>query len=128
MNYLLDTHLLLWAAGQPERLSSIARALIEDRNNQLHYSPASLWEISIKRNLGRKDFQAEPRLLKRGMLDNGYVELPITSEHALALDLLPPIHKDPFDRILLAQAFAEGITLVTVDPVLLQYPVSVRGV
>lgn len=128
MKFLLDTHLLLWAAGQPERLSKTARALLEDKNNQLFFSPASLWEVSIKRNLGRKDFQVDPRLLRRGLFDNDYLELPITGEHTLVLELLPPIHKDPFDRILLAQALAEGVTLATVDPLLLQYPISVRGV
>jgi PIN domain nuclease of toxin-antitoxin system len=125
---LLDTHLLLWAAGIPERLSRAAISLLNDPANELLFSAASLWEVTIKRGLGRDDFQANPRLLRRGLLDNGYDELPITSEHAIAVDLLPPIHKDPFDRILLAQSLIEGITLVTSDPLVAQYPAAVRRV
>ncbi|MGP0059667.1 MAG: type II toxin-antitoxin system VapC family toxin [Beijerinckiaceae bacterium] len=128
MKLLLDTHLLLWAAGQPEHLSAAARAMIDDPQNELLFSAASLWEISIKRGLGRKDFQADPRLLRRGLLENDYLELPITSEHAVAIDVLPPIHKDPFDRILIAQSMVEGITLLTVDSLVAQYPGPVRRV
>ncbi len=128
MKLLLDTHLLLWAAGQPDRLSAAACALIEAADNELIFSAASLWEIAIKRGLGRDDFLIDGRLLRRGLLDNGYVELPICSEHALAIDTLPPLHKDPFDRILVAQAIVEGITLLTADPVMAQYPGPVRRV
>lgn len=128
MKLLLDTHLLLWAAGQPERLSSAARTLIADAGNELLFSSASIWEVSIKRGLGRADFRVDPRLLRRGLRDNGYGEVPITSEHAASLDSLPPIHKDPFDRILVAQAMVEGITLLTIDPLVAQYPGPVRGV
>lgn len=128
MKLLLDTHLLLWTAEGPRRLSKVARALISDQDNELLFSAASLWEIAIKRSLGRNDFQLDPRLLRRGLLDNGYAELPITSEHALATDSLRPIHKDPFDRILIAQATVEGITLLTVDPLVAQYPGPVRRV
>ena len=115
MILLLDTHLLLWAVGMPDRLSTAARALLEDPDIQLFFSAASLWEIAIKRGLGRTDFQVDPRLLRRGLTDNGYRELAITGEHALQVDSLPLIHKDPFDRILVAQAMAEGITLLTSD-------------
>jgi PIN domain nuclease of toxin-antitoxin system len=115
VRYLLDTHLLLWAAGMPDRLSKEAAALIDDRENTLLFSPISLWEVSIKRALGRTDFTVDPHLLRRGLIDNGYEELPLISEHALALDRLPPLHKDPFDRMLIAQALAEGITLLTSD-------------
>jgi len=125
---LLDTHLLLWTAEGSRRLSKIARTLISDPENELLFSAASLWEIAIKRSLGRDDFQVDLRLLRRGLLDNGYVELPITSEHTLATDSLPPIHKDPFDRILIAQATVEGVTLLTVDSVVAQYPGPVRKV
>jgi PIN domain nuclease of toxin-antitoxin system len=125
---LLDTHLLLWAAGQPERLSRSARALIEEPLNELLFSAASLWEITIKRSLGRADFRVNPRILRRGLLDNGYVELPILSGHAVAVEDLPPIHKDPFDRILIAQSIVEGIVFVTADPLIAQYDDSVRKV
>jgi len=125
---LLDTQLLLWAAGQPERLSAAARKLLNDPRNELLFSAASLWEVAIKSSLGREDFRAEPRLLRRGLLDNGYVELPVTSQHAVNIDGLPPLHKDPFDRLLVAQALSEGITLLTADGQLAEYPGPVRKV
>ncbi|THF64948.1 type II toxin-antitoxin system VapC family toxin [Pseudothauera nasutitermitis] len=128
MKLLLDTHLLLWAAGMPERLSDAARTLIEAADNEPCFSAASLWEITIKRGLGRADFQADPRLLRRGLLDNGYTELPILSEHAIAVDVLPPIHKDPFDRILVAQANTEGILLLTADALVARYPGAIQKV
>jgi PIN domain nuclease of toxin-antitoxin system len=126
VKFLLDTQVLLWAAGQPTRLPASARRLLLDDDNDLLFSAASLWEIAIKRTLGRADFKVEPRVLRRGLLDNGYVELPITGLHALGIDSLPPLHKDPFDRMLLAQAIAEGITLLTADAQLAQYPGPVR--
>lgn len=122
MKLLVDSHLLLWAAGSPERLPAKARSLFEDPDHALLFSAASLWEIAIKRGLGRSDFQVDPLLLRRGLLDNGYGELPVTSEHAVMLDALPPIHKDPFDRMLVAQAHVEGITLVTADDIIGKYP------
>jgi PIN domain nuclease of toxin-antitoxin system len=123
---LLDTHLLLWSAGQPERLSKEGRALIEAPENELFFSSASLWEVVIKRGLGREDFKVDARLLRRGLLDNGYSELPIGSEHVVAVDNLPAIHKDPFDRVLVAQAQVEGITLLTADPTVAEYPGPIR--
>lgn len=128
MNLLLDTQLLLWAAGQPERLSAAARRYLTDPRNTLYFSAASLWEIAIKLPLGRDDFRVEPRLLRRGLLDNGYVELPITSQHAVSIDTLPPLHKDPFDRLLLAQAQSEGFVLLTADAQLARYGGPVRKV
>jgi PIN domain nuclease of toxin-antitoxin system len=125
---LLDTHLLLWAAGNPNRLSSNARNLINDADNELLFSAASLWEISIKRGLGRPDFKIDSRLFRRGLLDNGYGELPIISDHVVAIDMLPVIPKDPFDRILISQAMVEGITLLTTDSLLMQYPGPIRNV
>ena len=128
MKLLLDTQILLWAAGQPARLSAAARKLLNDPRNELLFSAASLWEIAIKKTLGRSDFRVEPRLLRRGLLDNGYAELPVTSQHAVSIDGLPPLHKDPFDRLLLAQALSEGVTLVTGDAQLARYPGPVRKV
>lgn len=126
MKLLLDTHLLLWAAGAPDRLSALARALIEAPENELLFSAASLWEVAIKSGLGRDDFRVDARLLRRGLLDNGYVELPIGSDHVVAVAGLPAIHKDPFDRLLVAQAMTEGITLLTADAIVAQYPGPVR--
>ncbi|HXU32109.1 MAG TPA: type II toxin-antitoxin system VapC family toxin [Thermoanaerobaculia bacterium] len=128
MKLLLDTHILLWAAGEPEKLSAAARQLLNDPDHELLFSAASLWEIAIKRSLGRDDFRVEPRLLRRGLLDNGYQELVISSQHAVSVDGLPPMHKDPFDRLLLAQALSEGITLVTADATLAGYPGPIRKV
>ena len=128
MKLLLDTQLLLWAAGDPKRLSAAARKLLNDPHNELCFSAASLWEISIKSALGRDDFRVEPRLLRRGLLDNGYTELPITSQHAVNIDSLPPLHKDLFDRLLLSQALSEGIILVTADARLAEYPGPIRKV
>ena len=128
MKLLLDTHILLWAANQPERLSAQAIALLEDPDNELLFSAASLWDISIKNSLGRNDFKVDARLLRRGLLDNGYIELPVTSAHAVYVESLPAIHKDPFDRILIAQATSEGITLVTADAKVAKYPGPIRQV
>ena len=128
MKLLLDTHLLLWAAGHPDRLSVEARAVIDSPDNELLFSPASLWEVVIKRGLGRDDFKVDARLLRRGLLDNGYSELPIVSDHVVAIESLPPIHKDPFDRVLVAQALVEGVTLLTTDALLARYPGPVRKV
>ena len=128
MKFLLDTHLLLWAASAPNRLSATTRRLIANPENELVFSAASLWEVRIKRALGREDFQADARLLRRGLLDNGYSELPIVSDHVVATESLPPIHKDPFDRILVAQATVEGITLLTTDTLVARYPGPIRPV
>ena len=126
MNLLLDTHILIWAAGQPERLSDEARALLQDPETAPFFSAASLWEIAIKNRLGRTDFSVHPHLLYRGLVENGYTELAVTGIHAVAVDLLPAIHKDPFDRILVAQARVEGITLLTVDKIVGRYPGQIR--
>ena len=121
MKLLLDTHLLLWAAGEPKKLSLKARRLITDTDNELMFSAASVWEVAIKRALGRTDFQVDSRLFRRGLLDHGYVELPVFSAHAVAVEALPPIHKDPFDRLLIAQSLVEGIVLLTTDATVAQY-------
>lgn len=128
MKLILDTHLLLWTVSSSNRLSREAVGLLKDKNNELFFSAASLWEISIKQNLKRDNFKADARLLRRSLLDNGYSELPISSEHAVAIDGLPNIHKDPFDRILVAQATVEGITLLTSDVLVAQYPGPIKKV
>lgn len=128
MNLLLDTHLLLWAASTPERLPAQASALMLDAGNQLIFSSASLWEITIKNGLERPDFNVDPRRLWRMLLVNGYRELPVTCEHTVAVNDLPPLHKDPFDRILIAQARVEGLVLLTVDQAVAEYGDGVRRV
>lgn len=128
MKLLLDTHILLWAAQGVEHLPMDAQTLMNEPENELLFSVASLWEIVIKCGLGREDFKVDPRLLRRSLLDNDYRELPILSEHAVAIDALPPIHKDPFDRMLIAQATVEGITLLTADVQLAKYPGPVQRV
>lgn len=126
MKLLLDTHLLIWAADSIERVPVGARALMADQDNELLFSVASIWEVAIKRGLNRPDFQVDARMLRRGLIDNGYCELPILSEHMVAIDALPLNHKDPFDRLLIAQAMVEGITLLTDDATLTQYSGPVR--
>lgn len=121
MKLLLDTHLLLWAAADSAQLPIRAHAMIEDSNNQLIFSAASLWEIVVKNALGRADFRADVTLLRRGLLDNGYVELAITGRHVVAAAGLPPLHTDPFDRMLIAQATADGMLLLTIDPAIARY-------
>lgn len=128
MKILLDTHLILWAAGFPDELPTEARRIIEDESNELFFSAASIWEIAIKAGLQKVDFQVDVRVLRRNLLDNGYIELPIESAHAVFIQSLPPIHKDPFDRILVAQATEEGITLLTSDVLVAQYPGPIRHV
>jgi len=128
VNLLLDTHVLLWVAGEPERLSAEALALINDENNKLYFSAASICEVVIKNSLQRPDFKVDPHLLRRGLVDNGYLELPISSLHTLNVAHLPSLHKDPFDRILVAQAEAEGFLLLTGDERVAQYDGPIRKV
>jgi PIN domain nuclease of toxin-antitoxin system len=125
---ILDTHLLLWSAGPSPRLPRQVQRLIDDTGNELLFSAASLWEIAIKSALRRPDFRVDAALFRRNLLNNGYRELVITGEHAVAVASLPLLHRDPFDRILVAQSVVEGITLLTTDPLVAQYPAPVRRV
>ncbi len=125
MKLLLDTHIILWLAGAPEKLPESTHALLQASDNSLFFSAASIWEIVIKLGLGRKDFKVDPSRLRKMLMQNGYEELPVTAEHALKIESLPVLHKDPFDRMLLAQARAEGMMLLTVDPLIAQYQDSV---
>ena len=121
MRLLLDTHILLWAAGEPEKLSKGTRTLLSTSDNSLFFSAASIWEIVIKLKLGREDFKIDPYRLRKMLVVHGYEELPVTAEHALRVDSLPLLHKDPFDRLLLAQSRVEGLVLLTVDATVSQY-------
>lgn len=126
MRLLLDTQLLVWAMGSPERLPAALSAMLQDPANTPVFSVASLWELVIKQALGRPDFRVEPVLLRRALLDGGWQELPIQAHHALAVAALPLLHRDPFDRLLLGQASADGLLLITADQQLAAYPGPVR--
>ncbi|MFK7966811.1 MAG: type II toxin-antitoxin system VapC family toxin [Burkholderiaceae bacterium] len=126
MNYLLDTHLLLWAASDPARLPASVRQIIEAPDNELYFSTACIWEVVIKRSLKRADFSVDANIFRRGLLDSSYIELPIQGQHALAVAGLPNIHRDPFDRIQIAQARADGMVFVTSDETLKAYGDPVR--
>lgn len=119
MNILLDTHMLLWAAAG--RLPDKAEDLVTDGGNILYFSPVSMWEIVIKSGLGRRDFSVDADILYRGLLDHQYRELPVTSRHTLMVKSPPLLHKDPFDRMLPAQAIVEGYSLLTADHILKEY-------
>jgi PIN domain nuclease of toxin-antitoxin system len=125
---LLDTHLLLWAAASSKRLPREARELLEDDDNEVYYSAASIWEIAIKSSLRRKDFRIDLARLLATMPEMGLVELPITAVHAAGVTRLPPIHRDPFDRLLIAQSLVEPLTLLTNDALLDRYRVGARVV
>jgi PIN domain nuclease of toxin-antitoxin system len=126
MKFLLDTHLLIWSSEGMVHLPSGACALVSNPDNELFFSVASLWEITIKNARNRPDFRMDASVLRHNLLDNGYRELSILSQHVIAVDTLPPIHKDPFDRLLVAQAMVEGITLLTADATVAKYPGPVQ--
>jgi PIN domain nuclease of toxin-antitoxin system len=126
MKLLLDTRAFLWAAGDPDELLPATRAAIEDRQNEVLISAAVAWEISIKATLGKLTLPAAPVIwLPARVRSLGFQSLDISTAHALAVGRLPDIHRDPFDRIMIAQAQCEGLTLVTRDPDSLRYPVNV---
>jgi PIN domain nuclease of toxin-antitoxin system len=120
--------MLLWAADGDASLPPAALPLIHDADTQLVFSVVSIIEIAIKFSLGRPDFRMDPQVLRRALLENGYLELDLTGDHAVAVSRLPPIHKDPFDRLLAAQAGVEGLTLLTSDATLARYPGPIRQV
>lgn len=128
MRLLLDTHVLVWMTSESRRLSADARNLLGDPDNELLYSVVSLWELAIKYGLRRTEILLDPRAMRRELLDSGFVELDVTGEHVVAIGRLPPLHRDPFDRLLIAQSIIEGITLITADPIVARYPAPVRRV
>jgi PIN domain nuclease of toxin-antitoxin system len=121
MRLLLDTHVLLWALGNPQRLGSSARAAIEDRNNAVLFSAASIWEIAIKAALNRPDFSISADAVARAAVQSGFTELPVRSDAAAHVASLAPHHRDPFDRLLIAQAVLEQAALYTADAQLARY-------
>ncbi len=121
MKLRLDTHFLLWSAVRSDRLSAEVRRLIESPATELFFSAVSISEVAIKDTLGRTDFRMDPRLLRQGLLDNGYSELRTTGVHAAEIGLLLPFYGDPFDRVLVAQARLKGFMLLTADPMVARY-------
>ena len=119
--YLLDTHVLLWAAAGSERLPAATRAVLEDASTDVRFSVVSLWEVVIKLQLGRTDFQVDPSAIRAHARLAGMGEVSVLGEHVLAVGELPHLHQDPFDRLLIAQARQEGLTLLTVDRRVLAY-------
>ncbi|HAQ27771.1 type II toxin-antitoxin system VapC family toxin [Stutzerimonas nitrititolerans] len=128
MKLLLDTHILLWACAAPSSLPAEAVALIEDRGNDLLFSAASIWEVGIKNAMGKPGFRFDPAVLRRALLDANYQELVMTGQHGIAAAALPPIHNDPFDRMLIGQALTEGFVLVTSDLAIARYAAPIRHV
>jgi len=126
MRFLLDTHLLLWALSEPGRLSAATRDAIEDPVNDVLFSTASIWEIAIKTGLGRPHFAVRPERIATEAIARGFTEQPISWQAAAAVADLPLHHRDPFDRILVAQALTEPVHLLTVDPKLTRYTPLVR--
>ncbi|GGE18690.1 twitching motility protein PilT [Aureimonas endophytica] len=122
MRLLLDTHLLLWAALRPTALSPQAVKLMGDSGNELSFSVVTIWEVVIKLGRGRADFEIDPVVFRDNLRRGGYHEIGVVAEHVLAVRDLPPIHGDPFDRLLLAQARIENLTLLTADGLLARYP------
>jgi PIN domain nuclease of toxin-antitoxin system len=128
MKFLLDTQLVLWVPVSDAHLSRTVRHILNDSENEFLFSVVSLWEIAIKRGIAKLDPDLDPRSIRRQLIEIGYEEMPVLGHHAVSVDSLPPIHKDPFDRLLIAQAMVEGITLLTADAVIARYPGPIRKV
>jgi PIN domain nuclease of toxin-antitoxin system len=128
MTFLLDTQFVIWIPIDDRRISKVARRILTDPANSFLFSAASLWEVAIKRARKRTGFAFDPRAIRQHMLANGYDEMPIEGPHAVAVDSLPLLHRNPFDRLLMAQAIVEGITLLTTDAMIAKYPGPFRRV
>lgn len=122
MRLLLDTHILIWSVREKLRVPTAHAALLSDERNVPVFSVVSLWEIAIKHGRCHPDFHFDPMVVRPGLLAHGYEELPVTGPQVIAVANLPPIHRDPFDRLLIAQAQIEGITLLTSDQTVASYP------
>jgi PIN domain nuclease of toxin-antitoxin system len=126
MKLLLDTHAFLWCDSEPEKLSKHAQELCQDQGNALILSIASIWEMQIKKQLGKLQFRLPLSEIIRQQQENGIEILPIEAPHVFALESLPNHHKDPFDRLLIAQAIIEKAIIVSADPIIAQYPIKVE--
>ena len=128
MKFLVDTHLLIWAATDPDKLSATAKSYIAEESNQLFFSSASIWETSIKAGLGKSNFTLNPSLFYKSLLKNHYIEIKVSSLHATGVSKLPQIHRDPFDRLFISTARWENMTLLTNDDRLSSYGSNVEFV
>lgn len=126
MRVLVDTHMLVWLSAATERLPGRARAIIEDPANEIFFSAASIWELTVKHALGKAEIPIHPRILYNALAENDFPEIAMTSLHGLTAGSLPPIHKDPFDRMLIAQSMIEGCLLLTSDKMLARYDAPVQ--
>lgn len=127
MRVLTDTHILLWALLLPARLDAACREVLESPEHRVYFSAVNIWEIAIKRALDRPDFDVEPEVIHHAALETGFHELPVSALHAAAVRHLPAHHRDPFDRLLIAQARTEPLLLMTDDPLISRYPVERIG-
>ncbi|MDO4897206.1 MAG: type II toxin-antitoxin system VapC family toxin [Moraxella sp.] len=120
--YLLDTHIVIWLAQEPQKLDERLKALLLNKNVKVYFSAVNLWEVAIKKALGKAGFDVDVKLLYQHLIENQYLELPVLSRHCLLVQDLPLYHKDPFDRLIIAQAMSENFTLITEDTIIPQYP------
>lgn len=126
MKLLLDTHVWLWAIHEPERVGPRTLAALESLGSRIYLSAVSSWEIAIKWRLGKLELSARPEeLVKDSLSSNGFLRLDISHEHGWKVGDLPDHHRDPFDRLLIAQTVSEGLTLLTADKVMTLYPCPV---
>lgn len=126
MRYLLDTSVLIWTLGYPERLPDDVREILADPDPMIWFSAINIWEIGIKSSLGRADFDLNPHVARATSLHLGFVELQIDGLQAAAASDLPHFHADPFDRLLIAQAITSGATLLTSDRTIARYQGPIR--
>ncbi len=126
MKLLLDTHVLLWVLGAPRRLPKAVRDDLADPDNDVFFSAINIWEIAIKSGQGRARFANDAALIAQEARDAGFVELPVSARHAVAVQDMPALHGDPFDRLLIAQALCEPAFLVTADVQIARYAVPLR--
>lgn len=121
MSFLADTHILVWAAQEPERLPKDVRELFENEHSDIRFSVISVWEVALKAARRPDQFPFGPDRFRNALLENGLSEIPVNGQHAVMVETLQPIHGDPFDRMLIAQAMCEGLTLITADTLIARY-------
>jgi PIN domain nuclease of toxin-antitoxin system len=127
VNYLLDTHVLIWTLVDPDKVPESMQRTVQDAASRVWFSAASIWEIAIKHSLGKRDFAVEPETIWKAARATRFEELAVTAEQAIGVDALPWVHKDPFDRLLVAQARTSGMKLLSLDPEVNAYFSSARS-